>query len=370
MKPTPMSRREFLKESSLAATGLAVAASSPLAFAADAKPEERNKQAGMRYRVLGRTNLLVSELSLGGVGLQAAILEAALDKGVNLVHVADAYKGCLPEAAKVVKTKRAKMFIAAKSIGTVEQVDAWLKTLETDHVDIIMQPISAAAGAKDNAAQVKEKFEALKKAGKARFLGITCHSNVEEVTRAAVEAGVWDVINPQYGPPMREKLDPILAEAKKKNLGMVAMKAFAGAKDIKPEVALKTALANKNMDSVWKGISSVQMLDTLVKAVNEPLTARERDEFWRQVAAQRSSTCAMCSACLGCPRGVAIEEILRCSLYYQQQLRQPDYARAVYHQLSSAQTPANCADCGRCEKVCPNRLPVRQLLRDAHQALA
>lgn len=370
MKSAEMSRREFLRQSSLAATGLAVAVSSPSAFSADAKPEERNKKPGMRYRVLGRTNLLVSELSLGGVGLTAPVLEAALEKGVNLLHCSVQYGRCLAEAAKVVKTKRDKLFLAAKPIGTPEQVDVWLKTLETDQVDIIMLATGNPADAKEKAEQFKEKLEALKKAGKARFLGITCHSNVEEVTRAAVEAGVWDVINPQYGPPMREKLDPILADAKKKNLGVVAMKALAGAKDVKPDVAFKTALANKNLDSVWKGIPSVQMLDTLVKAVEEPLKAHERDEFWRQVAAQRGSTCAMCSACLGCPRGVAIEEILRCSLYYGPVLNQPDYARAVYHQLSSAQTPANCADCGRCEQVCPNRLPVRQLLRDAHQALA
>jgi predicted aldo/keto reductase-like oxidoreductase len=370
MEKYRISRRQFVKESSLAAAGLAVASGLPLAFGQEKKPEERNKKPGMRYRVLGRTNLLVSELSLGGVGIQAPILEAAIEKGVNLVHLADAYKGCLPEAAKVVKdkTKRGKLFIAMKPVGSPEQMDTWLKTLETDHVDIIMH-VGSVPDAKEKAQQIREKFEALKKAGKARFLGITCHSNVEDATRAAVESGVWDVINPQYGAQFREKLDPILAEAKKKNIGVVGMKALAGAA-AKPEAALQTALANKNMDSVWKGIPSVQMLDALVRAVNEPLKASEREEFWRHVAAQRAHTCAMCSACLGCPRGIAVEEILRCSLYYEGELGESDYARAVYHELSPAQTPANCADCGRCEKVCPNRLPVRRLLREAQTMLA
>ncbi|MBM4029647.1 MAG: hypothetical protein FJ280_30250, partial [Planctomycetes bacterium] len=90
----------------------------------------------------------------------------------------------------------------------------------------------------------------------------------------------------------------------------------------------------------------------------------------RHVAAHRGETCAMCSACLGCPRGVAVEEILRCSLYYRQEQNDPALARAVYHELAPGQLPQNCADCGHCERVCPNGLPVRRLLREAHVALA
>jgi predicted aldo/keto reductase-like oxidoreductase len=41
-------------------------------------------------------------------------------------------------------------------------------------------------------------------------------------------------------------------------------------------------------------------------------------------------------------------------------------ARAFYASLEASQQAAACTACGACEQACPNRLAIRDKLREAH----
>jgi predicted aldo/keto reductase-like oxidoreductase len=267
-----LSRREFIRRSAVGAVGAGVALGGSGAFAQEApQPEERNKRDTMRYRVLGHTNLLVSELSMGGQFLTAGVFAAALDKGVNLLHVSVEYPGCYEEAAKVLKDRRDEVFLGIKGrpgLGSFREVDGWLRALDTDHADFVFLPTISPDEARDADGRVRQQFEALKAAGKARFLGITCHNEVFAVAQAAVEAGHWDAIMPRYGAPFRADLEPILTQAKERNIGVIAMKSLqAGGGRRNWTTAFQTALDHPGVTTVLKGLPDYDILNELSGAV-------------------------------------------------------------------------------------------------------
>ncbi len=369
-----LSRRSFIAAGTaglagLAGAGLAKAATPPLPERPAPTPEARNQREGMRYRVLGRTNLLVSVLSHGGEGLTADVLSAALDTGVNVVHTADHYPGSFDEAAKVLPRRRDELFLAVKFVAPVDRFGGWLARLKTDHADLVFHPTERPEDARDENGALRERFAALRDAGLARFLGITCHSNVAAVAQAAVEAGHWDVIMPQYGPDLRAAVGSAIDGAHERNIGVLGMKCLANTRGDAMKTAFQTALDKRGLTAVLKGLPTFELLDALVRAVNERPTPEEQAALWQHVVAQRSTTCRMCSRCSACPQGIAVEESLKCLLYYDRQLGQPDLARHVYASLPADRTIRACAGCGTCEGVCPNRLPVRELLREADRQL-
>jgi aryl-alcohol dehydrogenase-like predicted oxidoreductase len=91
-------RRVFLA-SSLAA-GAAMALPAPLAAwaqgRATAPPEWRNRQAGMKYRRLGRTGFMISEIVCGGDPIapdNRRHVEMAVERGLNYLDTAPDYGG-------------------------------------------------------------------------------------------------------------------------------------------------------------------------------------------------------------------------------------------------------------------------------------
>ena len=116
-------------------------------------------------------------------------------------------------------------------------LDASLKRLQVDHVDIIQihQLGDHALGGQadtglnrlDNPA-LYEAIEAAKKAGKARFAGATSHVNNRlEILSKAINSGHFDMILVKYNFSEYDSasIPALLKLCKDKNIGVVAMKA-------------------------------------------------------------------------------------------------------------------------------------------------
>ncbi len=96
----PFTRRDFLRTGTTAvaasAAGRLVEAASlaPGESGARANVEWRNKQAGMVYRKLGRTGMMISEVVSGGDPIKLdnyKQLELAIEMGLNYLDMAPAY---------------------------------------------------------------------------------------------------------------------------------------------------------------------------------------------------------------------------------------------------------------------------------------
>ena len=81
-----------------------------------------NRQSGMSYRRLGRTNFMISEVVLGGNMISPANfrhVEAAIDRGLNYLDTAPQYGKGQSELgyAKVIagSSKREKVFLTSKA---------------------------------------------------------------------------------------------------------------------------------------------------------------------------------------------------------------------------------------------------------------
>jgi aryl-alcohol dehydrogenase-like predicted oxidoreductase len=93
----PFDRRAFLKGSIALGAAAALPATPGLAFTpgrAAVEPEWRNRQAGMKYRQLGRTGFMVSEIVFGGDPVRPdnrKHVEMAFERGLNYFDSAPAY---------------------------------------------------------------------------------------------------------------------------------------------------------------------------------------------------------------------------------------------------------------------------------------
>ncbi|MBV8972937.1 MAG: aldo/keto reductase [Sphingomonadaceae bacterium] len=161
----------------------------------------------MRYNLLGRTGLFVSELALGTMtfggtdGLWAkmgtlgqdeatALVRQALDAGVNLIDTADVYAEGRSEAItgaalKALGIPRGEVVVATKAYGEMgpganargtsryhllNAIDASLKRLGLDHVDLYQ------IHGFDPATSVEEQLRALETivaSGRARYVGVS-----------------------------------------------------------------------------------------------------------------------------------------------------------------------------------------------------
>jgi aryl-alcohol dehydrogenase-like predicted oxidoreductase len=295
-----MTRRELL-------CGAAAAA-----VARGAGPEWKNRQSGMAYRRLGRTNFMISEFVCGGNTISPTNnqhVELAIDMGLNYLDTAPAYGRGLSEQgyhSVIAGAKRDRVFVATKvslwdinrnqlfqkifeSLDEAEQkrlqraaqeriekrkadapeyflnyfagqkgeleaaaladameerygrridrrknyhdlilqsVEESLKRLGTDHVDVLLCPHGANTPFElVNYPEIFEAFDKIKKAGKARYLGVSAHTDPGGVLKAAIDAKAYAVAMIAYNICNHAYVDPVLEEARRKDVGVIAMKA-------------------------------------------------------------------------------------------------------------------------------------------------
>ena len=365
-------RRTFLKRTASLSAGFAGAMACNAAPKTDAanpdtkaKSEYRNAQEGVLYKRLGRTNMMVSAVSYGGVSLSEAklpVFEAAVERGMNFVMVH-------PGSSTTAVTKwlkkpgnRKRVFLGLRT--TPSQLGGMLKTLGTDCADLLMVVGHNVTAAMDE--KVRKDFEALKKAGTARHLCLVFHSNVPAVFKAAVEAGWHDVLLPTYNFSSRKALLPMVAKAKAKDIGLITMKSMRSLPKNMRFVSAAKRFLDDGVDSILKSIRDPKALKEYWQA------ARLDDKTQPAKAAQVDLTgqCTLCGLCDGCPEGVAIQDVLRTYQYYAQDLAWPTEARRQYSAIPPSASPEVCTQCGRCEALCPQSLPIRELLAEAHAQLA
>jgi predicted aldo/keto reductase-like oxidoreductase len=385
--PNPdLTRRQFLASGGGAAVALAGCKKEAQA-AADVDP----KSIDMKYRILGRTKLKVSEIGFGGFPVEnPAVLDHAIDIGINYVDTAPDYRSGRSETVigKVMKRRRKEVVLATKwhpgpttkRKVMLDSLNESLRRLRTDHVDIVM-----IHSVKDiNRIKNPELFEAFRIAkdqGKVSFLGLSSHSpTLMEVMNEAIRCGEFDMMLAKYNFLDYPKQPDLLARANAAGMGIVAMKTLGGAKhaDLAPfrgkerpfeRAALKWVLSNKHVTNLIISIDSLNQVRNYGAASGRKLAWRDEDLLHRYAQLVGREVCRGCEECHGaCPSDVPVADVLRYSMYHDHYGQQTE-ARRLYGLLPAA-TAAACLDCpAPCETDCFHGLPVRTQMLGAHMAL-
>ncbi len=332
-----------------------------------------NYQPEMRYRRLGNSEIYLSVISLGGIGLKKEIALYAIDHGVNLIHMSSTYNfgSSIKVLGTVLKERREKVYIALKDSfyhGSLSDIDKPLKTMNTDYVDFLMFNRHNAAAVNDP--RIREVYEKWHAQGKVRFPGLTTHEDVKECLQVALQSGFYAIIQPAINQPNLELLQPELQLANQKGIGIMAMKTMKGIADELQVPFLKKILLNPAITTVNKGFDRFDRFDLFLKASQEALSSQEDFELYRYAQSNRSNNCMMCGRCKqACPQQIEIPTVLRCKDYYYDQLKDIALAIESYRSIPMTRRWNSCIQCGRCELACPNKISIQQRLQQASEVL-
>lgn len=194
------------------------------------------------YHTLGRTGFKASDISMGTASLtEAAVLESALDAGMNYIDAAPNYMRGRAESivGSVIKSRdRKSLFVTTKlfwrgaeSKQTMkENILKSLERLQSEYIDCLM--IHGGNMEKIKYEPFHDAIKELKTDGKVRFIGLSNHGvqygevpeRMDDIIGAAAEDGRFDVVLFVYNFLQREMGERILKICHEKNIGTTLMK--------------------------------------------------------------------------------------------------------------------------------------------------
>lgn len=364
----------------------------------------------MEYRVLGRTGLQVSAISLGCEGFMHKTAEEvrqdfdyAIDRGINFIDIYSPNPELRANIGSALKGRR-ENFIIQGHLCTVWENGQYLRTrqpekfmpaferqlreLDTDYLDIGMIHYV------DSEDDFRKVFDGkiigmarrLKDEGRIRFLGMSSHNPV--VARMAVETGLIDVlmfsINPAYDlqpadvgvydlfeaatfeqarhniDPERERLYELCART---GVGIDVMKVYGGGdllsdtnspfgKAMTPVQAIDYALTRPGVAAVMIGVRNIAELDSALAWCGASVS--EKDYAAVMSGLDRFSWAGHCMYCGHCAPCSARIDIASVNKFYNLTVAQGEIPETVREHYKALEHHASeCLACGACEKRCP-----------------
>jgi predicted aldo/keto reductase-like oxidoreductase len=193
----------------------------------------------MKYLRLGKSQLIVSRVGFGGIPIMRASFEkarecilTAIDLGINYIDSAADYGDSEEKIGRAIKgLNRDKLIIATKSPPKDEKhlkhcIDQSLKRLQIDTIDLYQFHCINNDDALKKSLELLPVLESAREQGKIRHIGATVHG-VEFINKV-LDADAFETIMIALNFIVSEAADAALPNARKKDVGVIAMKPMAG----------------------------------------------------------------------------------------------------------------------------------------------
>ncbi len=371
----------------------------------------------MLYRTLGRTGLKVSQLGFGAMRLPTtgegedrrvddekaiSMIHRAFEAGVNYIDTAVMYHDGDSQriVGEALKGWRDKIIVSTKNHYYGEDEKKWWQNLEdslrllgVDSIDIYNHHgIRWKRYVEDVEPRVKKWMLDAHERGLIKHICCSFHDD-NEALKKVVDTGYVDSITLQYN-ILDRRLEDGIAYAHEKGVGVVVMGPVGGgrlgepsevlsqvAPNVKrvPELALRFVLANPNVSVALSGMSTMEQVEQNIAVANDDVSLTEQDrqaiaEHLERLEKMAELYCTGCRYCMPCPQGVLIPRIF--DLYNKGRVYGLwESARKGYDHIGRRKPEEHkkadaCNECGQCEDKCPQNIPIRGQLKEAHEALA
>lgn len=372
----------------------------------------------MRYRRFGKTDLPLSVFSLGTMRCLASeevaeqTLRRAVALGINHLETARGYgrsEQFLGLALQSLNLSRDRLYITTKIPPTPDaasmerHIEESLQRLNVEYLDSL-----AIHGLNtwEHLAWVKSEdgcMHAIQKAvseGQIRHVGFSTHGSLEVIlaairlVREGSAASQFEFVNLHYSVFFQHNAPAIdLAHQQDMGVFIISPADKAGMLYTPPQTLIDLCAPFSPLELNYQFLLSDSRIHTLSVGPATPteldlplevsdradhLTAEEVAALNRLQArpAQvlQTELCSQCYACLPCPEGIHIPEVLRLrnlAIAYDM-TRFGEYRYRMFENAGHW-FPGNkgnrCTDCGDCLPRCPENLDIPALLRDSHERL-
>ena len=328
---------------------------------------------------LGRTELMVSRVALGGIPIMrasmsdaAALVQESIRLGINFIDTAYVYGDSEEKIGKGIKgTPRNNLVITSKTQAAdkktfLEHLDLSLTRLGTDYLDVYQLHNVASPKSRDAVLGPGGALEGMEEAvtmGKVRFPGFSSHSI--PIALELMKGGRFDVVQLPFNYIDHQAKDEAIPLAKKLDMGFIAMKPMGGGLLNNAELSFRYLL---QFDTIVPdpGIEKIEEIREIAAIVERKplLTDDDQREIEKLRGEFGTSWCHRCDYCQPCPQGIAISGVLTAMSNFKR--FSLDKSRALMG--NAIEKGKTCLTCGECVKRCPYHLEIPRLLKECIQS--
>lgn len=334
----------------------------------------------------------------------------AIENGVNYFDTAYIYPGSEALIGEIFEKNNVRdkvkiatklpHYLVKKSDGLDKIFDEELKRLRTDYIDYYFMHMLTDIDAWNRMVDlgILEWLSEKKKNSTIRQVGFSYHGNTDMFIKL-VDAYDWDFCMIQYN-YMDEHSQAGrrgLEYAHSKGLPVMIMEPLRGGRlvnrlpeDAKsifknyekqftpPQWAFKWLWSQKEVTVVLSGMNSMEMVKDNIHTASTTdigdLTTKDNEMLQNVVKAINAKMkvgCTGCGYCMPCPMNVDIPGSFA---HYNRKYAEGWFPAMKEHIMCTAlrKTPtsiSNCIGCGKCEKHCPQNIPIREKLKEAEKEL-
>jgi len=335
------------------------------------------------------------------------MIDTFIENGFNYFDTAHGYiSGKSETALRECLTKRysREQYILANKLSThffekQEEIrplfESQLKACGVDYFDYyLMHAQSSDIFAKFKKCKAYETALELKSEGKIRHFGISFHDKASVLEQILVEYPQIEVVQIQFNYVDYE--DPAVESRKcyevcrKYGKPVIVMEPTKGGNLVNLPENAKTVLDSLHGGStasyairfaagfegimiVLSGMSNIEQMEDNISYMKDfHSLSKQEQEAVNQVCEifklQNLIPCTACRYCIDdCPMNIAIPDLFAClnakKVFHNWNT---DYYYHNVHTVNNGKASA-CIKCGKCEKICPQHLKIRDLLKDVVQ---